>query len=182
MAPIRPSASTPHPTTCCRHGTPAHPYPPTQGNLAIAYGSIIENAIGGSADDVLIGSEIANTLAGGDGNDTLTGGAGADVFHFDVAPNAADNIDMLTDFAAGIDRILLDADVFAGLGPTLGGAFHAGGGVLAAIEADDRILYDTTTGLLYYDADGSGAAAAIKFALIGAGAHPMLAAADFMIG
>ncbi len=153
-----------------------------QGNLAIAYGSIIENAIGGSADDVLIGSEIANTLAGGDGNDTLTGGAGADVFHFDVAPNAADNIDMLTDFAAGIDRILLDADVFAGLGPTLGGAFHAGGGVLAAIEADDRILYDTTTGLLYYDADGSGAAAAIKFALIGAGAHPMLAAADFMIG
>jgi Ca2+-binding RTX toxin-like protein/methionine-rich copper-binding protein CopC len=153
-----------------------------QDNLAIAYGATIENAIGGSAGDVLIGSEIANTLAGGAGNDTLTGGAGADVFHFDVAPNAADNIDVLTDFAAGIDKILLDADAFAGLGPTLGGAFHAGGDVLAAIEADDRILYDTTTGFLYYDADGSGATAAIKFALIGAGAHPTLAAADFMLG
>jgi hypothetical protein len=153
-----------------------------QFNLAIAYGCTIENAIGGSASDVLIGGEIANTLAGGDGNDTLTGGAGADVFHFDVAPDAADNIDLLTDFAAGSDKILLDADAFAGLGSVLGGAFHAGGGVLAAIEADDRILYDTATGFLYYDADGSGAAAAIKFALIGAGVHPALTAADFMIG
>jgi Ca2+-binding RTX toxin-like protein len=154
-----------------------------QDNLAIAFGCTIENAIGGSSADVLIGNEVANTLAGGDGNDSLTGGDGADVFHFDVDPNATSNVDLLMDFATGIDKILLDADTFAGLGSTLGGAFHAGSGVLAATEADDRILYDTGTGLLYYDADGSGTATvAVRFAQLGAGAHPALAAADFMVG
>jgi hypothetical protein len=47
-------------------------------NLGIAYGAIIENAIGGSGNDTLIGNGVANQLFGGPGNDTLNGGAGTD--------------------------------------------------------------------------------------------------------
>ena len=48
------------------------------GNLGIAYGAIIENAVGGSGNDTLIGNEADNTLDGGAGNDILSGGAGND--------------------------------------------------------------------------------------------------------
>ena len=37
---------------------------------------------------------------------------------------------------------------------------------MAATQADDRILFDTASKSLYYDADGVGGGAAIKFATI----------------
>ena len=54
-------------------------------NLGIAYGAIIENAIGGSGNDTLTGNDADNTLEGGAGNDTLYGGAGNDKFDWDSA-------------------------------------------------------------------------------------------------
>lgn len=46
-------------------------------------------------------------------------------------------------------------------------------------DNDDRIIFNTTTGALYYDADGSGKGAAVQFAtLIGV---TDLNATDFMI-
>ena len=51
------------------------------GNVSIARGSVIENAIGGSGNDVIIGNSADNTLIGGLGNDTLSGGAGNDTLH-----------------------------------------------------------------------------------------------------
>ncbi len=59
-------------------------------NIAIARGSVIENAIGGSGNDNITGNAVDNllcggggsdTLNGGDGNDTLIGGIGADVLN-----------------------------------------------------------------------------------------------------
>lgn len=47
-------------------------------NLAIAYGCVIENAIGGSGNDTLIGNDGNNSLTGGAGNDALSGGVGND--------------------------------------------------------------------------------------------------------
>ncbi|MBP2232968.1 serralysin [Azospirillum agricola] len=47
-------------------------------NLSIAYGVVIENAIGGAGNDVLLGNDAGNVLIGGVGDDTLTGGAGND--------------------------------------------------------------------------------------------------------
>jgi serralysin len=47
-------------------------------NVAIAYGALIENAVGGAGNDVIIGNAAANNLQGGGGGDTLTGGAGND--------------------------------------------------------------------------------------------------------
>ena len=49
-----------------------------QGGYTIANGVSIENAIGGSGNDILIGNESDNSLTGSAGNDTLTGNAGAD--------------------------------------------------------------------------------------------------------
>ena len=51
---------------------------PEAGGYSIANGVIIENAIGGNRDDVLIGNEFNNTLTGNGGNDFLFGGAGND--------------------------------------------------------------------------------------------------------
>jgi Ca2+-binding RTX toxin-like protein len=47
-------------------------------NLAIAFGVSIENAVGGSGNDILLGNEANNRLTGGGGNDTITGNAGID--------------------------------------------------------------------------------------------------------
>jgi len=54
------------------------------GNILNAYlfnnnqQSLIDNAIGGSGNDIIIGNAIANVLNGGAGNDTITGGGGND--------------------------------------------------------------------------------------------------------
>ncbi|MES2903493.1 MAG: M10 family metallopeptidase C-terminal domain-containing protein [Pseudomonadota bacterium] len=50
-----------------------------RGGYTIANDVVIENASGGSGNDVLIGNEVANTLTGNGGNDTLMGRAGNDL-------------------------------------------------------------------------------------------------------
>ncbi|WP_281168402.1 M10 family metallopeptidase C-terminal domain-containing protein, partial [Brevundimonas aveniformis] len=52
------------------------------GNVSIAMGAVIENAIGGSGADVLVGNSANNRLTGGAGNDNLYGGAGSDTAVF----------------------------------------------------------------------------------------------------
>lgn len=47
-------------------------------NLGIAWGVVIENAVGGSGNDTLIGNTAHNRLAGGGGDDSLEGGLGDD--------------------------------------------------------------------------------------------------------
>ena len=47
-------------------------------NLSIAMGTVIENAVGGSGDDVFFGNDADNQLRGNAGNDSLDGGKGND--------------------------------------------------------------------------------------------------------
>jgi hypothetical protein len=93
-----------------RYGSPIN-------NLWIAFGTSIENAQGGSGNDVLVGNELANRLAGGDGDDqlsggrgddTLVGGAGADTFEFAQGDN--NGVDSIEDFGSQ-DRIQCDSAV-----------------------------------------------------------------------
>ncbi len=58
-------------------------------NLGIAYGCVIENAIGGDGNDLLIGNDANNILAGGYGDDTLQGGQGMDTAIFEGEPGEA---------------------------------------------------------------------------------------------
>jgi Ca2+-binding RTX toxin-like protein len=132
---------------------------------------------GNGGSDLLNGGNGNDTLGGGLGNDILTGGAGNDIFVFDTAlgPN---NVDRVTDFVSGSDRVALDNTIFTTLseGVLPAGAFVNGS---AAGDSDDRIIYDPTTGALYYDADGNGAGAAIQFATLSTGLT--LAATDFVV-
>jgi Ca2+-binding RTX toxin-like protein len=98
-------------------------------------------------------------------------------------PGAA-NADLITDFTSGVDKVRLDNAAHAGIG-TLGffalndARFFAGAGATGGADASDRVVYDTSTGDLYYDADGSGAGAALLFATLQD--HPSLAASDIAV-
>lgn len=120
---------------------------------------------GGDGFDSLVGGGGSDRLEGGAGGDVLTGGSGADQFRF-ASPLVAGNIDQVADFNTGVDRFELDDAVFAGLGasgPLNAGAFRLG---TSALDADDRILYDASSGWIRFDADGNGAGAAVAFATV----------------
>ncbi|HEX5500550.1 MAG TPA: calcium-binding protein, partial [Thermomicrobiales bacterium] len=147
---------------------------------------------GFSGNDTLVGAAGADRLEGSDGNDWLEGGAGADAlnggagldsFSFTAAPGAS-NADQVTDFASGSDTLRLDARAMDGLGANGDFAaddarFHAASGASGGHDATDRVVYDTSSGNLWYDADGSGAGAAQLIATL-SGA-PALAATDIAV-
>ncbi|MGF1494168.1 MAG: hypothetical protein ACFBSC_17300 [Microcoleaceae cyanobacterium] len=65
---------------------------------------------GGRGDDVLIGGQNQDTLVGDRGQDILTGGVDRDTFVLiggDVAADSLEEADVITDFEAGIDQIML---------------------------------------------------------------------------
>jgi Ca2+-binding RTX toxin-like protein len=132
---------------------------------------------GNNLAQTIIGNNGANVLNGGAGNDTLLGNGGADIFAFTTALGAS-NVDAIADFAVVDDTIRLDDAVFTALGlGTLGAnAFVTG---TQAGDADDRIIYNSATGALYYDADGSGAGAMVQFATLSTGLA--MTAADFVV-
>jgi Ca2+-binding RTX toxin-like protein len=147
-------------------------------------GSTAINGTGNSGNNVVFGNSAANVLDGGAGNDTLFGGLGNDTFVFDTALNAATNLDTVGDFAAG-DHLQLSAAIFTALTP--GGAlnaaqFFSGAGLTGSTSAGQGagIYYDTTTGSMYYDADGFAGAAGVKFAVVTG--HPAVVVGDLIVG
>ncbi len=138
---------------------------------------------GGGGNDTLSGGAGHDTLVGGVSNDTLTGGTGKDVFRFDTALNASTNVDRITGFNVVDDTIQLENAVLTSLtatGTLSAGRLRVGAGVTTAADSNDYVIYNSTTGALYYDADGSGAASApIQFALLGSGLG--LTVGDFFI-
>ena len=154
------------------------------GNNNLTGTASSDTLIGNGGNDTINGGDGNDFLFGGLGNDSLTGGAGSDAFVFDGAPNATNNLDRITDFVSGTDKFQFSKAIFTKLGPI--GAlsineFYAAAGAVRGIDTLDRVIYNTTTGALYYDADGSGNGAAIQVALIGATTHPSLAVGDFQI-
>jgi Ca2+-binding RTX toxin-like protein len=72
--------------------------------------SLIENAIGGRANDVIYGNEFANVITGGRGGDQLWGGDGSDTFQYNGVPAsraAPGRFDTIEDFKSGEDLINL---------------------------------------------------------------------------
>jgi len=132
------------------------------GNDRLEGGTGDDTLLGGSGADALIGDVGADILTGGSGGDYLEGGAGADTFRFD----STDGVDTIADFVSGTDKIALDGSVFTSTATI---NLVTGSGPLAAPDTNSTFFYDSTTGVLSYDADGSGAGAAVDLANIGAG-------------
>ena len=113
-----------------------------------------QDAIGNSAKNLIEGNSNDNYLYGKDGNDTLTGGSGNDQFIFDTKINALNNVDVITDFTPGKDKIVLSTSIFKqSTGANKADFFSVYGS--DTITKDTRILYDQNKGYLYYDADGN---------------------------
>jgi Ca2+-binding RTX toxin-like protein len=151
--------------------------------VSISTGASGDSVIGSAHNDSIDGGTGEDFIAGGDGNDALTGGAGADTFVFDTALSDSTNVDTISDFVSGADLFQLNLDIFSALQATDGvldaDNFLAGAGAVAS-NGNQHIILDTTSGSLFYDADGLGGVAQVEFARLG-GAHTAVAT-DFVIG
>ena len=135
---------------------------------------------GNSGNDNLNGGAGNDALYGGLDNDILTGGSGMDSFVFNTTPNATKNWDTITDFNVADDTIQLENAIFTALGVAPGilsaGAFVIG---TAALDAANRIVYNSDTGALLFDSDGSAQGGAVQIATLGMGL--LLTNDDFLI-
>ena len=135
----------------------------------------------GSAAVGATGNANSNLITGNVAANLLTGAGGSDTFRFVTALNTS-NADTITDFDVATDRIFLDNAVMAALGVATGALAAAqfwSSAAGLAHDADDRVIYDTDGGFLWYDADGTGAGAALRLANLAAGLA--LTTADFSI-
>ena len=134
----------------------------TQNNAGIAAINLTGNDFG----QRMVGNAGANVITGFGGHDTLVGGAGADTFVFfgDYDPT---NTDLITDYSVAADQIRFDATDSAILpvGALAAAAFVTNITGLAQ-DASDRIIYQSNTGKLFFDADGLGGVAAVQFAQV----------------
>lgn len=150
-------------------------------NLAEDGGDI--NGTGNKGSETIVGNSGDNVLNGGKGgSDSLTGGLGDDTFVFDSKPiNGV--FDTITDFTSGEDLIQLSHKIFNALDDdTLGDDFISYDNTSAPAANDGHhLFYNSDTGALYYDADGSGSKAAMQIGLLGEDTHPTLSSTDFSI-
>lgn len=129
---------------------------------------------GDTGNDTVYGGTGDDVVNGGSGNDRLYGNAGSDAFVFNSKLGTASsdrnvNFDTIVGFNVASDSLLLDNAIFKKLGsgtpssPTqLDAEFFTSSG--KARERDDYLIYNKKTGVLSYDADGSGRGAAVEFA------------------
>jgi Ca2+-binding RTX toxin-like protein len=134
-----------------------------------------DRLVGAGGSDKLSGGTGDDILIGGTGNDTVTGGAGRDVFIFDakLGTSTTDrrvNFDTIKDFSVVDDSLWLDNAIFKKLGSgstskpkLLSSKFFS---LDKAKDANDCLIYNKKTGVLSYDADGSGSKVAVEFAQV----------------
>ncbi|WP_298192432.1 calcium-binding protein [Novosphingobium sp.] len=161
------------------------------GSAAIdGKGNELANTLtGNSGNNVLEGRQGRDTLRGGGGNDVLSGGkdsdmliggAGADAFRFADNSPVDGGRDTLVDFVHGTDRIEIQRYYFGAI-QTQSGQLAASEFTLgnAATTTDHHLIYNQTTGTLFYDADGSGAGAKVVIAYLQG--NPVLDASDIVL-
>ena len=127
---------------------------------------------GDDGDDTIIGGMGADVFDGGLGNDTLKGRDGIDQFWFTTDPNSKTNRDTILDYKqADGDKIVLDRDIFAGLGNSskLKAKYFETG--KKPESKNDKIVYNEKNGVLLYAENGSKTDKAdwVKFAQVDKG-------------
>lgn len=122
---------------------------------------------GKAGDDIILGEMGSDRLIGGMGADTLTGGEGADFF---IRKYKGGGIDTITDFNVAEDTFMISASGF-GAGLVDGAAITSGQFTIGAVAVDerDRLIYNSTTGALLFDADGTGSSQQVQIAQLATG-------------
>jgi hypothetical protein len=124
---------------------------------------------GGLGKDALRGGDGDDRLYGEAGADNLLGGLGKDVFFYNALANGSTEIDRIQDFSVADDTLWLNNSGFKGLGregQLQASAFWTGA---KAHDANDRVVYDRSHGVLFYDPDGTGPAEQVVMAKLSAG-------------
>ena len=171
----------------------------TINNVVVDASGLTTNGLrfeGNANQQTFIGTSKADVFIGNGGNDTLTGGGGADIFVFgkvyeqvvtgssttvQTYTNTAFNltgVDTITDFTRGTDKIELHLDQYsmlAGFNASMLRVNSTG----TAQDANDYLVYNTTTKTLSYDADGNGSGAKVDIAIL-TGVNT-LSTSDFII-
>lgn len=156
-------------------------------NIYLIGGSAAISATGNRDNNVMVGNENDNIINGREGSDILTGGAGADNFIFDTRLTLGTKtyIDIITDFTSGTDILTLNSKVFFAYyrmdktNPIdLSQDFVKD---TQPQDTTDHFIYNSSSGALYYDPDGSGTKAAVQLATLGTQSHPSLVATDIHI-
>jgi Ca2+-binding RTX toxin-like protein len=158
----------------------------TISNVVVDASGVTANGLRfeGNADtNTFIGTTQDDVFVGNSGDDVLTGGEGADTFVFgkvyeqtitgdddtvQTYTNTAfdlTGIDFITDFMHGTDKIELHLDQYASLSGFNSSMLSVNATGTAA-DANDYLLFNSTTKMLSYDADGSGAGAAVDIATL----------------
>ena len=151
--------------------------PGTTGNDTISGLGGQDRLFGEAGADTISGGNGGDYVYGGLGADTLTGGDSYDNFVFNTALNGG--VDRITDFSHAYDTMRLENAVFTVLTSTgylTSSAYYAGA---AAHDASDRVIYNPATGAVFYDSDGTGAAAPVQFAQLSTGLN--VTSSDFHV-
>ncbi|MFJ5445134.1 calcium-binding protein [Methylobacillus methanolivorans] len=158
----------------------------TINNVVVDASGVTANGLtfeGNGNTQTFIGTTQDDRFVSNGGHDTLTGGSGSDTFAFgkiwtqtvtgdDDEVQWYENVgvdltnadtDTITDFASGVDKIELNTDQFASLVGFNAGNLVVGSGPL---DADDYLVFNTSTNTLQYYADGNGGSAAIDIAVL----------------
>ncbi|MBL0405852.1 calcium-binding protein [Microvirga aerilata] len=154
-----------------RNGIHGQIIDPRQKAVKLEGSAFNDHYVGTRFNDSLKGAAGDDRLEGGLGKDTFTGGTGKDVFIF-RSEAAKLNKDKIVDFKTRDDSIWLDNSVLSKLGKKgtdaspakLSKAFFTIGE--KAKDKNDYLVYDKNKGVLYYDADGSGAGKAVEIATL----------------
>ena len=146
---------------------------------------------GSLGNDYCWGDSGNDSLTGGAGNDTLTGGEGADKFIYNTNAaftKLAVGVDTITDFdISQTDQIVLDKTTFTSISSAAGTGFSVASefakvtsDALAATSAAD-IVYNTTTGGLFYNQNGTAAGLGTGAQFLTLTNKPVLTATQFLI-
>jgi Ca2+-binding RTX toxin-like protein len=154
---------------------------PNVENLTLTSKASI-NGTGNAINNTLIGNSAANKLSGLAGNDILNGGLGKDILTGgtgkDIFQLTTLSKDTITDFSVKDDTLQLENSVFGKLIKT-GVLSAANFKVGAATDNNDYVLYNSSTGVVSYDANGNGAGGTTQIAVLGA--HLALTHLDFFV-
>ncbi|MDR5171308.1 calcium-binding protein [Methylobacillus flagellatus] len=158
----------------------------TINNVVVDASGVTANGLtfeGNGNTQTFIGTTQDDRFVSNGGHDTLTGGSGSDTFAFgkiwtqtvtgdDDEVQWYENVgvdltnadtDTITDFASGVDKIELNTDQFASLVGFNAGNLVVGSGPL---DADDYLVFNTSTNTLQYYADGNGGSTAVDIAIL----------------